>query len=559
MKRWICRLMMLVMLATGTAWAEEAAPVTEAQRALAEVIFARGSVTLEMLQAAGYRDFWYPSEELAGVARQDSLKWGYIDSTGAEVIPAQFDSASYFSEGVAKVRKDDLYGFIDHTGAYVIEPKYINVGDYSEGLAAVCVPAPGEQPTTVEISGQQEVRYENTLWGYIDQAAVEVIEPRYTEADNFTSWGWAVAKDKNENAMGVIDRQGEWVLKLDYEPAAVIDISEDDGMVTVMHDNDADNSYYDLSSGEPKEVKVLTASVDLTKYMPFTGSKVATLDGEPTLAHRVSREHRLPTLDGATALFPVYAAFVQAVYPDDTHYEEYDGENSPLITCTKTNVAYERLINGEADIIFVAAPSDEELKMAADKGVEFDMIPFGREAFVFVVNQENPIENITLDELRLIYSGEITLWSQVGVEGLGEIIPYQRPKNSGSQTALEALMGDVPLMEPPQEYVAWGMDDILETVEYRNFKNALGYSFRFFCTDMMKSDVKLLSLDGVAPTPENIANGSYPQSSTLYAIRLKGNDNPNVTAFIDWMLSDQGMELIEKSGYVSLRQQEKRE
>ena len=54
---------------------------------------------------------------------------------------------------------------------------------------------------------------------------------------------------------------------------------------------------------------------------------------------------------------------------------------------------------------------------------------------------------------------------ELGVENMGEIIAYQRPKNSGSQTALEALMGDTPLMEAPQNLVSDGMDDILETID----------------------------------------------------------------------------------------------
>ena len=220
-----------------------------------------------------------------------------------------------------------------------------------------------------------------------------------------------------------------------------------------------------------------------------------------------------------------------------------------LITCTKTNRAYERLIQGDADIIFVAQPSDEELDMAAEEGVEFDMIPIGREAFVFIVNKDNPLDSITVDQIKGVYSGQITDWSQLGVQGIGPIVAYQRPKNSGSQTALKALMGDTPLMEAPKGVVAWDMGDILDTVEYRNLPNAIGYSFRFFCTDMMGSEVKLLAVDGVEPTEANIRNGSYPITSTVYAIRLKGNDNPNVVALLDWIKSPQGMELVEKSGY----------
>ena len=494
--------------------------------------------------------------------------YGFIDQTGAEVVPPRYNDAGYFREGMACVEKGGLYGFIDKTGVEVVPPQYGEAESFDGGFAMVCrvglwglIDKSGNQviePKYANIRGFCEGLAaaedpEKEKWGYIDMDGAWVIKPKYRGAEDFTRFGWAVAHSNKTS--GVIDRTGKWVLKLD--PEYEVSISEDDGVVSAIKDYDEDTRvFYDLSSGEAKPATILTASMDLTDYMPFTGKKVAKLEGKPTLAHRVSEEHRLPCLDGATALFPVYSAFVEALYPDDTRYEAYDKTNpplvSPLITCTKTNVAYERLIKHEADIIFVAQPSDEELQMAADHGEEFDLLPFGREAFVFVVNQQNPCEGLALNEIRWIYTGLITDWSEVGVEGLGEIIPYQRPKNSGSQTALEALMDDMPLMEAPTEVVAWDMGDILETVEYRNLPNALGYSFRFFCTDMMKSDVKLLAIDGVEPTVENIRAGTYPLCSTLYAIRLKSNtENPNVNALWDWLQTDQAAELIEKSGYVS--------
>ena len=141
---------------------------------------------------------------------------------------------------------------------------------------------------------------------------------------------------------------------------------------------------------------------------------------------------------------------------------------------------------------------------------------------------------------------------ELGIEGIGNIVAYQRPKNSGSQTALERLMGDTPIMEAPSEYISDFMDDILENIEYRNLPNAIGYTFRFFCTEMIGSDVKLLSIDGVEPSLENIRNESYPITSTLYMVTRKGEDNPNVQALIDWVLSEQGQKLVEKAGYVGV-------
>ena len=257
----------------------------------------------------------------------------------------------------------------------------------------------------------------------------------------------------------------------------------------------------------------------------------------------------MPRLDGATALYPVYSAIVQAAYPRNVIYGM--PMDDPLVLCTKTNKAYQRLIEGAADVIFCAGPSDEQLASAAAAGVELELTPFGAEAFVFTVNADNPLEDISTEQIRGVYSGAIADWSQLGVDGLGEIVAYQRPKNSGSQTALEELMGDVALMIPPQQSVSDGMEDILENIEYRNLPNAIGYSFRFYCTEMVGSGVRLLSIDGVAPTLENIRSGAYPHVTTLYAVTRRGEDNPNVRILLDWLTSDQGGALVEMCGYVA--------
>ena len=267
----------------------------------------------------------------------------------------------------------------------------------------------------------------------------------------------------------------------------------------------------------------------------------------------------LPLLDGATALYPVYAAFANAVYPADSlglpkdYYWNDILEYTEVLACSTTNHAFTALVDGEADIIFCAAPSKEQLEYAEEKGEEMILTPIGRECFVFFVNSKNPIENLTVSQIRDIYSGKITRWKDLGVN-MGSIRAFQRDEGSGSQSALIRFMGDTPLMKPPKENFLGDMGGIIEqTADYRNHKNAIGYSFRFYSTEMVKNNqIKLLSLEGVAPTKENIINGTYPVSDCFYAITLASNENPNVDLFIEWILSAEGQKLIDMSGYVPL-------
>jgi phosphate transport system substrate-binding protein len=95
---------------------------------------------------------------------------------------------------------------------------------------------------------------------------------------------------------------------------------------------------------------------------------------------------------------------------------------------------------------------------------------------------------------------------------------------------------------------------MIETVaDYTNYKDSLGFSFRFFTNEMVGNrDIKLLDIDGITPNIENIANGKYPLSSNFYAVTLEDTTNPNVQKLLDWIVSPQGQKLVEKVGYVGV-------
>jgi phosphate transport system substrate-binding protein len=308
--------------------------------------------------------------------------------------------------------------------------------------------------------------------------------------------------------------------------------------------------------------------VDLELYKPFAeNTKAVSLPEESSL----KMTDDLPRLDGATALYPLYSAFAQATYPaGDYSTDPYDygktdkgkelskeemiqqqGREGQVV-CTTTSYAYKRLMDGEADIIFVAGPSEAQLAEAESMGLELTLTPIGKEAFVFFVNSRNEVNGLTTAQIQGIYSGEITNWSEVGGSN-DKIRAFQRPEDSGSQTMLQKLMKGKDLMTPPTEDIVSGMGDIIEqTSNYRNYKNAIGYSFLFFATEMVQNDeIKLLEVDGVKPARSTIASGEYPLAAEFYAVTA-GSDNPNVQRFIDWILSPQGQYLVEKTGYTPI-------
>jgi phosphate transport system substrate-binding protein len=287
------------------------------------------------------------------------------------------------------------------------------------------------------------------------------------------------------------------------------------------------------------------AAPDLTLYAPFVGTLTARLDEEAEL--RLT--DNLPVLDGATALYPIYAAFAEAVFDRDSFSQDY-------VLSTGTRNAYEALIEGERDMIFVAGASERQLAAAREAGVNLVFTPIGWEAFVFLVGTENPIDSITYQQIRNIYSGKTAHWNTLGWREGGRIIAFQRPEGSGSQTGLQSIMGNLPIQVPqPLPYAGLiGTNSLMNqvSVEWQGVQPAIGYSYRFFAWVMYANpDVKLLKVDGVEPSAENIQNGSYPFVANFYAV-TNGEPEGNVRLLLDWILSPQGQWIIEETGYVPL-------
>lgn len=270
-------------------------------------------------------------------------------------------------------------------------------------------------------------------------------------------------------------------------------------------------------------------SVELGDYLPFEeDSKIVKLDASLAL------EGDLPVIDGAAALYPVFSAFVHATYPEGS--VTFDGENftaDSALQYSNTLSAYRGVVDGNVDIAICAAPSEDQLAYAAEKGVELEFVPIGREAFVYIVNAGNPVDGLTVDEVKDIYAGRYKNWSEVGGANI-PISPLQRIEGSGSQSAMAAFMDG--------EEIARDYDSFLGA--------AIGFSFRYYVEGIVgEGNVKMLALNGVYPSAENIENGTYTVISEFYAVCRKDNTNPNVTKLVDWMCSDEGQQIVEESGY----------
>ena len=262
-------------------------------------------------------------------------------------------------------------------------------------------------------------------------------------------------------------------------------------------------------------------------------------------AEPVTVGSELPRMDGSTSAAPLEiglkSGFLGIPY----------NEAKELVSHTTTHDSFKRLINGEVDLIFSVPISEEQRQMADEAGVTLFMEPVAREGFVFVVNADNPVDSLTSEQLRKIYSGEITNWSEVG--GNDEpILPYQRNTDSGSQNYMTVFMGDTPLLPPRVELTAGMMMSLMDAIAvYDNSAGAIGYSVYSYAAQMYANanKVKFISVDGVAPSKATMADESYPLLSCTYIIYTDKSPE-SAREFTERVLSDEGQGYVLDSGYL---------
>lgn len=274
-----------------------------------------------------------------------------------------------------------------------------------------------------------------------------------------------------------------------------------------------------------------------------------------------------PNIDGSTSTAPISSMIVCQTlrvecswmeFPDGSKIlavdlRDYDGE-SPPISHTGTHNAYLNLIDQKSDLVLVARlPSAEEQLLAMSSGTQLIAEAIALDAFVFIVNEDNPVEQITSDNIRSIYSGEITNWEELGGSAR-PIQAYQRNDQSGSQELMQDLvMQGVPMVALP--------DLILPTMIAPFYAvsediDGISYSVYYYEENMAPNErIKLIAVDGIQPTPQNIGDQSYPYTTQVYAV-IRGDLPTDSSAYIlrDWLISPDGQRLIEGSGYIPIEE-----
>ncbi len=259
-----------------------------------------------------------------------------------------------------------------------------------------------------------------------------------------------------------------------------------------------------------------------------------------------------PQVGGSEMFYSLYAGACRAICKETLAQNAVD-EKRDSGDCRPE--VFQPLPTGGYDLFFMLRPTDAEMEKMTQPGKMLTVTPVAREALVFFVDARNPVNSLTQDELRKIYAGQTRYWQEVGGKNGEYILAFQRPHwTGGSQKAMLRMMNGVPLRPVIREEYDLGhsQGSVKCVAAFRCYEGALGYTFRHYAIHETASpQVKILAVDGVMPTAENVHDGTYPLSQDVVIITT-GTENPHAAALAEWFLSPEGQDYVEKTGFLPL-------
>ncbi len=241
---------------------------------------------------------------------------------------------------------------------------------------------------------------------------------------------------------------------------------------------------------------------------------------------------------GSTTVLPIAQAEAEA-------FMKTNKDADVSVSGGGSGVGIAALIDGSADIANSSRPiKSKEIVLAKQKGVNPVGTIIANDGIAVIVNNANKAEAITVEQLKAIYSGEITKWSQAGGSG-DSIVVISRDSASGTFEVFNELVLKGAKLRTDSLMMA-SNKEIAETIA--RTPGAIGYVGLGY----LSGDVKALKVAGIVPSDATVLNGTYKLARPLY-VYTNGEPAGMAKEFIDFMLGAEGQKIVKETGFVTVK------
>ncbi len=253
---------------------------------------------------------------------------------------------------------------------------------------------------------------------------------------------------------------------------------------------------------------------------------------------KVSASEQVIVVKGSTTVLPI-------AQPCAEVFMDQNPDIDISIQGGGSGVGITSLIDGTCDIGNSSRPvKEEEVAKAKEKGVELFANIIAKDAIAVIVHTSNKIDGLTLEQIKAIYTGEISNWSPVGGEDQ-VIVVVSRDSASGTFEAFNELVLHKEKLRPDALMQA---SNAAVATTVANTPGAIGYVGLGYVT----SQVKAIKVNDIIPSKETVNDNSYPLARPLF-MYTNGEPEGIVKDFIDFVLSAEGQKLVEENGFIRVK------
>lgn len=241
------------------------------------------------------------------------------------------------------------------------------------------------------------------------------------------------------------------------------------------------------------------------------------------------------TISGSTSVGAVMEPLVE-------EYKKSEGKKTNLeVQQIGSSSGIKNTIDGTSEI----GMTSRDLK-DGEKQAKLEETQIAIDGIAVITNKENKVKDLTMGQIKDIYTGKITNWKEVGGED-SPIVVVSREDGSGTREGFETIVGYDAEELTSNSLISDGSGNIKTTVAGN--KDSIGY----ISLGYVDKDVSSVSISGVEATIDNVKNNKYPILRPFLLVNKPDGLSEKGQAFIDYILSEDGQKIVEKHGFVSVK------